>query len=148
MDCLIVVDAWKYCEEEDLENFPWLEKETKLFGSFLNLQLQIIKENFDIDVIHCNSGKELMDEIDTANDLIVSSVNEIPADYNMYYFCGFHLGRCINRKIKELDKSNFGIILNLSMCFPEDSYVKKLGRTKTNNYFYSYAKGFEKCHIT
>ena len=40
MNCIIVVDAWKHCEEDDLKQYPWLEKETKLFGSFLDLQLK------------------------------------------------------------------------------------------------------------
>ena len=143
MDCLIVVDAWKYCEEEDLENFPWLEEETKLFGSFLNLQLKIIKENFDIDVIHFNSGRELMDEINIEDDLVISSVEEIPSNYDMYYFCGFHLGRCINKKINVLKKSNSGVIINLSMVFPEDSYKSFLKKHPVNNYYYTYQEGLE-----
>jgi hypothetical protein len=146
MDCLIVVDAWKYCEEEDLENFPWLEEETKLFGSFLNLQLCNIKKKHNVDVIHFTSNREIMNEIDTTDDLVISSVEEIPADYNMYYFCGFHLGRCINKKIQELNNEKSGIVLNLSMCFPKDSYITAVSK-ETNNYFYSYSKGFEKCII-
>lgn len=148
MNVLIVVDAWKNCEQDDLKEFPWLEKETKLFGSFLNLQFKLIKEKSYADIIHCASGREIMDEIDTHNDVIVSNINQIEKKYKNYFFCGFHLGRCISTKIKELNESNAGIILNLSMCFPENSYQQAFNKSKNiDNYFYTYSKGFEKCNI-
>lgn len=149
MNCLIVVDAWKTCEQEDLFKFPWLENETKLFGSFLNQQLKLIRQTYNIDIIHHSSNRDIMEEIETFDDLIVNSTEQIPLHYTTYYFCGFHLGRCINTKIKELKKTNVGIVLNLSMCFPADAFQMAVNKTKdVDNYFYSYAKGFEKCHIT
>lgn len=141
MSCIVVVDAWKQCEKEDIKKFPWLEKETKLFGSFLDLQLQNIKQKYKYDVIHCADGLDIMEEI-TVRDLIVNNITEMPA-YDFYYFCGFHLGRCINKKINLLEKSNTGVILNLSMIFPEDSYKKYFNKYPMNNYYYSYTKGFE-----
>ena len=144
MKCVIVIDAWKYCEQEDLDQFPWLEKETKLFGSFLDLQLSNIKQKYNYDIIHCASDLELMDEIQT-RDLVVNKITEIPK-YDYYYFCGFHLGRCINKRIKDLNRPNCGIIYNLSMVFPEDSYQKAFNK-HSDNYMYSYSRGFEKCHI-
>lgn len=144
MNCIVVVDAWKYCEKDDLTHFPWLEKETKLFGSFLDLQLSNIKQKYNYDVIHCASGLELMDEIQT-RDLVINNIIDIPT-YDYYYFCGFHLGRCINNRIKILNKSNCGIIYNLSMIFPEDSYSNII-KKHSDNYFYSYRKGFECTNI-
>lgn len=142
MNCVVVVDAWKYCEQEDLDQFPWLEKETKLFGSFLDLQLSNIKQKYNYDIVHCASGLELMNEIQT-RDLVVNKITEIP-NYDYYYFCGFHLGRCINKKIKELNSLNSGIVHNLSMVFPEDSYKWAIKKCN-DNYMYTYNKGFEKC---
>jgi len=144
MKCVIVIDAWKYCEQEDLDLFPWLEKETKLFGSFLDLQLSNIKQKYNYDIIHCASSLELMDEIQT-RDLVVNKITEIPK-YDYYYFCGFHLGRCINTRINNLNKPNCGIVYNLSMVFPEDSYGRVIEKY-SDNYMYSYNKGFEKCII-
>ena len=145
MNCVIVVvDAWKNCEKEDIEQYPWLEQETKLFGSYLNVQLTNIKEKYNYDIIHCADDREIMDEI-KIRDHTLSCITDLPL-YDYYYFCGFHLGRCINKKIKNLNRSNCGIIYNLSLIFPEDSY-QKVTKRYDNNYMYSYAKGFEKCSI-
>lgn len=144
MNCLVVVDAWKHCEKEDVEKYPWLEKETKLFGSFLDLQLQNIKQRYSYDIIHCAGGRDIMDEIKT-RDIIINNIKDIPA-YNFYFFCGFHLGRCINTKINEIKNKNCGIVHNLSMVFPEDSYIGVM-KKYSYNYLYSYNKGFEKCNM-
>lgn len=142
MSCVVVIDAWKHCEKEDLKLFPWLEKETKLFGSFLDLQLSNIKEKYAYDIIHCASGLDIMDEIQT-RDLVINKIDEIPF-YDYYYFCGFHLGRCINNRLNNLKKnSNTGIIINLSMIYPDDSYKRFLSKHPRNNYYYTYAKGLE-----
>lgn len=144
MDCLVIVDAWKNCEKEDLQKFPWMEKEIKAFGFFLNLQLQIIKNTRDIEIIHCPSGRPIMKEIDTKNSLIIQNIDEIKNRYNFYYFCGFHIGRCINTKIKNLNINNCGVVVNLSMVFPSDSYQMAFEKSiHVNNYMYSYKKGFE-----
>ena len=50
---IIVVDAWKNCEKEDVIRFPNLEQEAKLFGSFLNLRLKSLRSSYTI--IHCRS---------------------------------------------------------------------------------------------
>lgn len=144
MNCLIVVDAWKHCEIDDLNKFPWLEKETKSFGSYLDLQFKLIKRKFNFEIVHCPSGREIMPEIDFSNDIVINDINEIKSSYNYYYFCGFHLGRCINKKLMQLDKNNTGVVLNLSMVFPSDSYQMALNKSQhLNNYMYSYKEGFE-----
>jgi len=142
--CLVVVDAWKNCEQEDLEQYPWLETETKLFGSFLNHQIKLISTNADI--FYLSSGRELMDEIDTTFGKIITTIEDLPL-YNTTYFCGFHLGRCIYNNIKRLKNNRYGVILNLSMVFPEDSYSHYFNKNIKNNYFYSYKDGFEKCNM-
>lgn len=146
MICVVVIDAWKHCEDEDLKLFPWIEKETKLFGSFLDLQLSNIKQKYHYDIIHCASGLDIMDEIQT-KDLIVNNISELPV-YDFYYFCGFHLGRCIYNNVKRSQKTNYGVILNLSMVYPEDSYEHYVNKHKQKNYLYSYSKGFECITIT
>jgi len=143
MISLIVVDAWKNCEKEDLIQFPWLEYETKLFGKYLNLHLTLIKEKFDIDIYYIDSGRAIMDEIDTTNGTIVNDISNIEEKYDYYYFCGFHLGRCINKKLLELNNNNSGIVINLSLIFPSDTYKKNSKINSTANYMYSYEKGFE-----
>lgn len=141
--CVVVIDAWEYCNQEDLNKFPWLLKENKLFGSFLDLQLSNIKQKYNYDIIHhCPQTSEVMDEVQT-RDLVVGDLREIPT-YDYYYFCGFHLGRCLNRSVKILNKSNCGIVYNLSIIFPEDAYREVIGRNFSNTYMYSYNKGFEK----
>lgn len=140
MNCIIVVDAWKHCEKDDLKQYPWLEKETKLFGSFLDLQLSCIKERYNFDIIHSASGRPIMDEV--KSDVVIDNISDLPT-YDNYYFCGFHLGRCINKKLNELQRTNTGVILNLSMVFPEDSYKKFIAKHPRNNYYYTYGKGLE-----
>ena len=46
MNGLIVVDAWRNCERLDLDLYPYLEKETKLYGQYINHLLTLI--NFKI----------------------------------------------------------------------------------------------------
>tara|TARA_R110002074_G_scaffold123683_2_gene259558 strand:- start:29369 stop:29827 length:459 start_codon:yes stop_codon:yes gene_type:complete len=143
--CVVVIDAWKYCSQEDLNKFPWLLKENKLFGSFLDLQLSNIKQKYNYDVIHQCGGhrpEQVMEEIQT-RDLVIEDLREIPT-YDYYYFCGFHLGRCLNQSVRVLNKSNCGIVYNLSLIFPEDTYGHVIGKNFSNNYMYSYSKGFEK----
>ena len=146
MNCIVVVDSWKNCEHEDLEKFPWLEDETKLFGKYLDLQLKLIKEKFNVDIIFCPSHREIMDEIDIESGIVVNDLKLIKGKYEYYYFCGFHLGRCINKKVVELNELNTGIVLNLSQSFPADSYIEAYSKNiEIKKYFYSYNKGFEKC---
>jgi len=131
MNCLVVVDAWKHCEKEDVEKYPWLENETKLFGAFINSQLKQIN---NCDIFQYASGREIMEEMETG---VV--VNDIPQGYNNHYYCGFHLGRCISRACR---KQSGLVVLNLSMLFPDDSFHS----IKKEQYcWYSHAKGFEIC---
>jgi len=132
--CLIVVDAWKQLKDYDLEKYPWLSDETTSFGKYLNTQLKHI----DCDIFkYTKYDEELMDEI-----TVGKQVNEIPEGYDYYYFCGFHLGRCIPKLTQNIENS--GCVLNLSLLFPEDSFESKKQMDKY--FYYSYAKGFE--HIS
>ena len=141
MSTVVVVDAWKECEQEDIDRFPFLSTETKLFGNYMNICLMHLRQKHTI--VHCADGREIMDEIDTSNDIVVNDVKDITTK-GPYFFCGFHLGRCIDRKIKELDKKSY-IILNLSALFPAD---KKIKIDKNLNYcYYSYAGGLERISI-
>ena len=136
---LIVVDAWRDCVAKDLKQYPYLEQETKLFGKFINHMIPMIRPHCDI--IHNSSGLPIMDEIDTAKDKIVTRMDQV-GDYDRYYFCGFHLGKCISAKIRELGRENVGVVLNMSMVFPSDSYYSRRLHSH-DTYMYSHAKGFE-----
>lgn len=135
---VIVVDAWKYCEAPDVKRFPFLEQETKTFGKYINNCLIQIRQKHDI--VHCADGRPIMDEIDTSQDTVIRMITDIehPAPY---YLCGFHLGRCIDKKYKQLGTECY-IIQNMSLIFPADSYEKV---DKNLNYcYYTHSKGFQK----
>ena len=63
--------------------------------------------------------------------------NYIPLGYKNYYYCGFHLGRCISKACR---KQPGKVVLNLSMLFPGDSFINV---RKENYCWYSYSNGFE-----
>lgn len=135
---IIVVDAWKYCEQEDVDRFPFLEKETKSFGSYIDSCLIELRKHHDI--VHCADGRPIMDEIDTSQDTVIRMISDINHP-GPYFFCGFHLGRCIDRKIKELNKECY-VIKNLCLLFPADGYERV---DKNLNYcYYTHSKGLEK----
>ncbi len=122
---VIICDAWKTCFPNDVESFPQLPTETKAFGTYLNHVCSLLREDYDI--WHIAEGREIMDEIDTYTDKVADTVAELPKDYPMYYFCGFHLGRCTNGKAIDLHKigidlNRLGIVFNLSILFPCDDY--------------------------
>lgn len=129
MATIVVVDAWKNCEEADLIRFPFLANETKFFGQYINSCLNNLRDRYNI--VHCADARPIMDEIDLKNDFVIDRITDMPVE-GPYLFCGFHLGRCIDRKLKELDKSA-KIIVNLSLLFPADRYEKI---DKTLNYCY------------
>jgi hypothetical protein len=138
---IIVVDAWKHCEKEDVIQFPHIEQEARLFGRFLNLRLKNLRSSYTI--VHCADGRETMDEINTSEDIVINKIHETPDTGGPYYFCGFHLGRCIDRKYNELGRTSH-IIVNLSLLYPEDGYYKI---DNTKNMCYSTYRGMEKCNM-
>ena len=138
---IIVVDAWKHCEKEDVIQFPHIEQEARLFGRFLNLRLKNLRSSYTI--VHCADGRETMDEINTSEDIVINKIHETPDTGGPYYFCGFHLGRCIDRKYNELGRTSH-IIVNLSLLYPKDGYYKI---DNTKNMCYSTYRGMEKCNM-
>lgn len=118
-ELVIVVDAWKNPGER-----MDLASETKAFGVWLNYNLMQIRKDFTI--MHVADGKPIMDEIDTCTDLVEDYMCNIPNDYDKYYICGMHLGRCTHIKAIELTervkKDKIGIVFNLSLLYPEDDY--------------------------
>ena len=73
-----------------------------------------------------------MKEIDVKQDTIIYDMDQLPS-FDHYYFCGFHLGRCIYKKMKQLNKNNIGVVMNMSMIFPEDFYKHKISELELNN---------------
>lgn len=169
-DALIVVDAWKKIWSHDIKAYPFLEKETKTFGTWLDHMFSQIRRSPSApDIIHCGGGgyndppgHNLMDEIDMSQDIICPYIKDIKDEYNNYYFCGFHMNICLPRKITELEQKldilkdlgeetpgYIGIVMNLSMIYPKDSfsfsYRKTLNRYKM--FYYTHAAGFEKISL-
>jgi len=132
---LVVVDAWK---DPNLENYPDLGEEMKIFGSYINFMCGHIRKTHAI--IHNASGQTIMDEIDTSEDLVVSFTSEMPK-FDMYYFCGFHVNRCIKEKMKELNYADCGLVLNMSLIFPADTWH---GTGELDTYLYSRSHQFER----
>ncbi len=164
-DALIVVDAWKKIWPHDIEAYPFLEKETKTFGTWLNHMFSQMRRSPSApDIIHCGGGgyddplgHNLMDEIDMSQDIICPYIKDIKDEYNNYYFCGFHMNICLPMKIYELEQkidilrdlgeeSPCGIVMNLTMIYPKDTfkyaYDKILYQHKM--FYYTHAGGFEK----
>ena len=71
IDCLIVVDAFDSWPEEDLKKYPFLDKETKLFGQYLNHTINLIRPNCRIFHARTIPDRPLMKEIDTSQDTII-----------------------------------------------------------------------------
>ena len=134
---------WKTISPDDIKIDPIMPTETKAFGVWLNHNLNQIRQDFDI--IHVADGWDIMDEIDTSNDVVKRFMWEIPTHYRKYYICGAHLGRCTHDKavklMESVNKNKIGIVFNLSLLFPTDDY----NRMRTHEWFtmYNYVRGIK-----
>ena len=119
--CIIVVDAWKHLDEWDIKDYPDIEDHVVQFGALLNHTLKYEYKK-GIDIYFCNTGRELMDEIDENLGVYVNDINDIPKRYKKYYFCGFHYDMCIDNYMKKLNVEYIkkGVLLNLSALFPTE----------------------------
>ena len=155
IDCLIVVDAFDRWPERDLKKYPFLDKETKLFGQYLNHTINLIRPNCRIFHARTIPDRPLMKEIDTSQDTIIDedqpSLSVLP-NFDNYYICGFHLSRCIQHKADKLFKQgkpfeSIRIVLNMSMMFPGDTLTQCLRHLKAENtYMYNHGVGFQKLY--
>ena len=137
---IIVIDAWEILYQEDKNKFSFLKDEIKNFSKYLNICLSNLRNHYNI--YHDPTRKEITKEIDISKDKIIVDIKEI--DNNLTnYFCGYHLGRCIDRKIKNSLSKN--VILNLSLLFPEDG-LDKINK-ELNYFFYTYKNGLERIKI-
>jgi len=137
-EAVIVVDAWKHCWEGDNERYPRLEYECAAFGTYLDSVLDWLRTRYHI--YHCGGGRALMDEIDWTPDTVLKHMHDkkLPETHDMYYIMGFHLGRCTHTKGWNLqDRVGYdkvGVVWNLSILFPEDSYNKLRKGLRLYNY--------------
>tara|TARA_R110000803_G_scaffold140333_1_gene206857 strand:- start:190 stop:666 length:477 start_codon:yes stop_codon:yes gene_type:complete len=155
-NALIVVDAWKATPEHDLVQFPALATENKLYGQYLNHLLSSIRSTTTIFHNPSRPWLDIMDEIDTSQDKIVHTMNEVSVtDFDNYFFCGFHLGRCVRQKMHEFNelgvsKSKMGVVLNMTSLYPDDSFITMHFDKRYNaynTYMYSHKMGFECTNI-
>lgn len=124
---LIVVDAWDSYWEWDLEKYPFIPAETKTFGKFINYVCNTERSK-GVDIFHDGNGQTLMPEIDRSNDVTLSSLEDIPLTYSQYYFCGFHYGNCIHRRLDRMSRlietDKIGAVFNLSMIVHDFEYKR------------------------
>lgn len=122
---LIVVDAWRT-----------LPKVEKSFGGYINSILEEMRDYYSI--YHCADNRPIMEEIDCTHDKIISSVRDpqLTLGYDKYYFMGFHIGKCVNMKAKELKQrielesmsmgianGRINLVFNLSLPFQTDQSI-------------------------
>ena len=114
-NALVVVDAWKYPPDGDLERYGQdLVNDTKTFSVFLN-NVCNRERNSGTIIIHSSEhpqgkSKDLVDEIEIhPNDILNFDFNYMPEiiykhKLTKLYFCGFHFGFrfCIQHRIKRL----------------------------------------------
>jgi hypothetical protein len=143
---VIVVDAWKNHDHvpQDLINYPFLKEEVKTYSAYLNHMLNQIRKKPQYTIYHNATGKEIIDEIDTSQDTIVNDAEMMSMpEFSYYMFCGFHISRCIKRKMQLLNRKNCGVVLNMSMVYPKDPYCDRLSLFVDDTFMYSHANGFE-----
>lgn len=132
---LIIVDAWQDVEAEDALEYPELQQETLLFGYYIK---HMIKQMSSVTVYNSSSNRPVMDPL-------VEFPEYQEQQHDRYFFCGFHLGRCINREYNRR-KLKGGIVLNMSLLFPSsDTYNIE---NNVPYYWYNHKEGFSLIHVS
>ena len=124
-ECVIVCDAWRDPPKSDVEDHPHIIDENQAFGYYLDHAIDLLKPKFKI--FHVASGWEIMEQMNTEGTTILEHQFDLPTDFDKYYFCGFHFGRCVHDKPLSLYEKGFeldrlGVVFNLSLLFPDDDY--------------------------
>lgn len=140
---VIVVDMWNKphlredpSTQSNTEIKHSVYKSGELFYPYLNYSLKNLANNGYQIFMH-NTQVYLNTFSDYEWPKI--DINDYPK-YNHdppIYFCGQHLNRCINKCYNRTDANNKGIILNLSLPFPEDDNIFK---NEYNFFFLNYNK--------
>ena len=124
---LAIVDPWIVPPPEDAKKFPMLASDNKIQYQLILNQLSRLKPLFD-DIIVIKTYKKtnpIFDELPSVDSVLGEYLSD-KQDWDMW-LCGFHYGRCIHGKIREVvkqyewDYSRFHIIQNLSFWLPEDT---------------------------
>ena len=145
---LVIVDAWEHSLKSDTEAYGiGFTEDIKTFSVFLN-NVCNRERNSGTIIIHSSEhpvpskSKEIIKEINIhPNDIIISKTELILDVIKQYkcqtlYFCGFHFGQCIQRRVAKLikyeDTYNFksGIVINLSMVLPGGKWGAIIGKPK------------------
>ena len=115
---------------------------------------KVYGHNLSSDESHSPSNLEIMDEIEVYDEDVIFNHNItdgakeifptfndwqklfIDNDINEIYFGGFHFGRCIHSYVHELyrhidlvESTKIGIVLNLSMVYPGDSWLDSIKKS-------------------
>lgn len=125
---LLVSDAWRHLMPHDLEYYPFMKDDSYAFGVYLNRI--IIAERFaGTDIWYlCSSRDDIMPTIDhRQKDRVIKNISEFDIDtYECIRFCGFHMGRCIRKYVRELRELNntidIGILVNACMAYPYENF--------------------------
>jgi hypothetical protein len=144
---MVIVDAWENLDDFE-RNFLNYEKIHQNFCIFLDYIIQIEK-NKGTKIYFISSGKEISANLNLDKNEIINDYSDLPKNFDEYFFCGFHIGQCIDREAIGFSKSNnkkiTGVVLNLSQLSPESPYaVLKDSYSSRLSYYYWTYEGFEK----
>jgi hypothetical protein len=123
---LAIVDPWANPPAENTKEHPMLASDSIIQYQLIYNQLSRLKPLFD-DIIVISSWHEvhqIFDELPSVGSVLGEYLSD-KQDWDMW-LCGFHYGRCIHGKIREVikqdgwDISRFHIIQNLSFMYPGD----------------------------
>lgn len=146
-NCLVVIDAWQDLSnfEKSFHNYELIHRN---FCKFISYVVSIEKSK-KTKIFYVSSRKKISDNLKPKKTEIIRDSELLPNNFENYFFCGFHLGQCINQQAlnfyeKNKDKS-IGIVLNLSCLSPESNYMylKKSFDSGFSHYYWNYS-GFEK----
>jgi hypothetical protein len=133
----VIIDPWKYCEDEDVKQFPDLLSQCFAFSHYLKSMIPELERYADIFVD--GSGREISDWFQGINSCDLQDLK-----HKKILLGGFHFGRCIHNKAKKVLDKSVGIVNNLSIVFPADkmqSFHREM--KKFDNYYFTPAGGFE-----
>jgi len=154
---LVVVDAWSVSKslldlgEKMHRNEPpqWsseVKDNVKNFSNFLDYVCDIERKK-GTTIIHTfgvnnsqlfsqekiNISQLTVDEKDKVTFAIQLGATILESNIDEVYFCGFHFGLCIHDKIANVSEltdynGKLGVIINLSMLLPVDTFKRKFER--------------------
>ena len=140
---IIISDAWASAYSHDINDYPTLEQEIRLYSEYLNFVMRHERSK-GTTIVHAPGSRNIIDCIETSNDIVLGNLSIIPDHFDRYLICGFHYGRCIYDKLNQLSKikkiqgKEIGAIINLSHWLFRDTVQGTAAQmAKYNNYIWT-----------